>query len=430
MKKVRIALLGFGNIGKGVWQILNLNTSQILQRSGYEIKVSKVLVKDINKVREIKLPEGVLTDNFDEIVNDDSIDIVVELIGGSDPALDYMVRAMKNKKHIVTANKLCVATYSDILFKTAKEEEVFFYYEGSVGGGIPIIREIKESLTANKIQQIVGIINGTTNYILTKMTSFNMAFDDALKEAQDKGYAELDPTDDIEAFDAVYKLSIISSLSFETKVPPDKVLREGITNIKPIDIIYAKKFGYVIKLLALGRVTDGTIEVRVHPTFVPATHTLAHIEDSYNAVYIKGNAVGDLMVYGKGAGDLPTGSAVVGDILAILRNNMNYHAINHIRNTSSNLILKDQDEYESQYYIRFNVKDKPGILGDLGTLLGRNDISIFYVTQDIQDEESVQLVFMTHLCKYKNIKALLDDIEGNTDINSVENIIRIERFLS
>lgn len=428
MKKVRIALLGFGNIGKGVWQILNLNTAQILQRSGYEIKITKVLVKDINKPRDIQLQEGVLTDNFDEILNDDSIDIVVELMGGSNPALDYMVRAMKNKKHIVTANKLCVATYSDILFKTAEEEEVFFYYEGSVGGGIPIIREIKESLTANKIQQIVGIINGTTNYILTKMTSCNMSFEEALKEAQAKGYAEADPTDDIEAFDASYKLSIISSLSFGTKVPPDKILREGITKIKPIDIEYAKKFGYIIKLLALGRVIDGSIEVRVHPTFVPENHNLAHIEDSFNAIYIKGNAVGDLMVYGRGAGDLPTGSAVVGDILAILRNNMNFHSINHIKDTESKLSLKKQEDYESQYYIRFNVKDKPGILGDLGTILGKNNISIFYVTQDIYDEESVQLVFMTHLCKYKNITDLLKDIKDNPDINTIENIIRVESF--
>ena len=429
MKKVRIALLGFGNIGKGVWQILNLNTSQILQRSGYEIKVTKILIKDINKKREIALPDGVLTDDFEEIVNDDSIDIIVELIGGSDPALDYMVRAMKNKKHVVTANKLCVATYNDILFKTAKEEEVFFYYEGSVGGGIPIIREIKESLTANKIQEIVGIINGTTNYILTKMTEENMSFEEALKESQLKGYAEADPTDDIEGFDAAYKLSIISSLSFETKVSPDTILREGITKVKAIDIKYAKKFGYVIKLLAIGRVSNGKIEVRVHPAFLPKTHNFAHITDSYNAVYIRGNAVGDLMLYGKGAGDLPTGSAVVSDILAILRNNMNYHAINHIKESGSDLLLKDQDEYESQYYIRFNVKDKPGILGDLGTLLGKNNISIYYVTQDIENSESVQLVFMTHTCKYINIKNLLKDVECNSDINSIENIIRIESLL-
>lgn len=428
MKKVKIALLGFGNVGKGVWQILNFNTEEIKKRSGYDIEVSKILVRDLNKSRDLDVPTELFTDDYNEILNDDSINIVVEVIGGAYPALDYMVDAMKRKKHVVTANKLCVATHGDKLFKTSRDEEVFLYYEASVGGGIPIIREIKESLTANKIQQIVGIVNGTTNYILTKMTAENMSLEDALKEAQEKGYAEADPTDDVEAFDAAYKLSIISSLSFETKVHPGKILREGITNIKPIDIQYAKKFGYVIKLLAIGKVKQEKVEVRVHPTFVPENHPFANVTDSFNAVYLKGNAVGDLTVYGRGAGDLPTGSAVVGDILAILRNNLNYHSINQTRSINTYVEVQDEGDNESEYYIRLNVKDKAGILGDLGTILGKNSISILSVTQDIETSNEVQLVFMTHKCKERNVRAFLDEVKENTDINKVENIIRIEKF--
>ncbi len=239
-----------------------------------------------------------------------------------DQAKEYMIRAMKAKKHIVTANKLVIANWSEELFKIAEEENVLFYYEASVAGGIPIIREINESLTANRIEQIIGIINGTTNYILSKMTIDGISFDEALKEAQEKGYAEADPTSDVDGYDAVYKLAIMASLSFGTKVDHDCIYREGIRNISDIDIEYAKKFGYTIKLLAIAKEENNKLELRVHPTLVPSTHPMANVNDAFNAILIKGNAVGELMLYGKGAGDLPTGSAVVGDIISILRNNV------------------------------------------------------------------------------------------------------------
>ena len=247
---------------------------------------------------------------------------MVELIGGRDEAKEYMIRAMKAKKHIVTANKLVIANWGEELFKIAEEENVLFYYEASVAGGIPIIREINESLTANKIEQIIGIVNGTTNYILSKMTIDGISFDEALKEAQEKGYAEADPTSDVDGYDAVYKLAIMSSLSFGTKVDHDCIYREGIRNISTIDIAYAKKFGYTIKLLAIAKEENNKLELRVHPTLVPSTHPMANVNDAFNAILIKGNAVGELMLYGRGAGDLPTGSAVVGDIISILRNNV------------------------------------------------------------------------------------------------------------
>lgn len=428
MKQVKVALLGLGNVGSGVWKILNLNKSEISKRCGFEIEIKKILVKNINKKRDLDVPNDILTDNFSDILNDDSIEIVIEVIGGASPALDYMLKAMKKKKHVVTANKLCIALHGDKLFNTALKEEVFLYYEASVGGGIPIIKQINESLTANKIEKIIGIVNGTTNYILSNMTESNMSFNEALSLAKDKGFAEADPTDDIEGFDAVYKLSIMSSLSFEAPIHPNNILREGISNIDIKDIEYARKFGYIIKLLAIGSIKDNFIEVRVHPTFVPKKHPFANVKDSFNAVYIKGNAVGDLTIYGKGAGDLPTGSAVISDLLSILRNNMNCCGINQARNLNNKYSILPIDLIESEYYIRLNVKDKPGIIGDIGTLFGKNNISISLVTQDIKTKNQVDLVFLTQKCTEKSINNFKREINDYKNLNKLENIIRIENL--
>ena len=430
MKQVKIALLGLGNVGTGVWKILHFNKSEIVKRCGFDIEIKKILVKDVNKNRGLDIPKNVLTDNFCDILNDDSIEIVIEVMGGAYPALDYMIEAMKKKKHIVTANKLCIALHGDKLFDTALKEEVFLYYEASVGGGIPIIKQINESLTGNKIEKIIGIVNGTTNFILSNMTESNMSFDKALSLAKEKGFAEADPTDDIEAFDAAYKLSIMSSLSFEAPVHPNNILREGITNINTKDINYAKKFGYVIKLLAIGALNNDSIEVRVHPTFVPKNHPFANVKDSFNAVYLKGNAVGDLTIYGKGAGDLPTGSAIVSDLLSILRNNLNYSGINQAKTLNNKLNILPSDEIESEYYIRLNVKDKPGIIGDVGRLLGENNISISLVTQDIQTENEVDLDFLTQKCMEKSINSFKEKINDYKNLNKLENIIRIENLIN
>ncbi|BDR87636.1 hypothetical protein N071400001_22440 [Clostridium tetani] len=301
MKVIKIGLLGLGNVGKGVWNILKINKDIIKRRSGYNIEIKKVLVKDINKKRDLKIPEDLITTDVDEILEDPSIDIVVEVIGGVEPSFDYMVKAMKSGKHVVTANKMVLAMKGRELSQIAKQNGVLFYYEASVGGGIPVIQGLTESLTANKINEIIGIINGTTNYILTKMTLDGLSFEEALKEAQQKGYAEADPTSDIEAFDAVYKLCILTSLGFDSFVDVESVYREGITKIDPIDIKYGEEFGYVIKLLAIIKEEFGELELRVHPTMVPAVHPLANVNDSFNAIFIKGNAVGDLMLYGRGA---------------------------------------------------------------------------------------------------------------------------------
>ncbi|MBU3179054.1 homoserine dehydrogenase [Clostridium estertheticum] len=428
MEKVKIAILGFGNVGTGVWKILHENKKEIMKRSNYEIEVTKILVKDINKKRDIEVDTGILTDNIDDIINDESIKIVVELIGGSSEAKDYMIRAMKAKKHIVTANKLVIANWSKELFKIADTENVLFYYEASVAGGIPIIREINESLTANRIEQIVGIINGTTNYILSKMTLDGSSFDEALKEAQDKGYAEADPTSDVDGYDAVYKLAIMSSLAFGTEVDHDCIYREGIRNISAVDIEYAKKFGYTIKLLAIAKEIDNKLELRVHPTLIPSTHPMANVNDVYNSIMIKGNAVGELMLYGKGAGDLPTGSAVVGDIISILRNNIKPVDLTETACEVEFKEVKKARENESEFYIRLDFKDKAGVLGDTANIFGENNVSIVSITQDVERGDHSSLAFITHKSEEKNIRNSLNKIIQLDSVNNVESIIRIESF--
>ncbi|MGE5629942.1 MAG: homoserine dehydrogenase [Caulobacteraceae bacterium] len=428
MGKIKIAILGLGNVGQGVWKILNTNKNEIMMKCGYEIEVAKILVRDANKARSVKVPQEVITTDANDIFNDDSIKIVVELMGGAEPAREYMLRAMKCKKHVVTANKLVIATQGEELFRTADEEKVLFYYEASVGGGIPVIREINESLTANKIEKIVGIINGTTNYILSKMTLEGMDFDEALKEAQSKGYAEADPTSDVEGYDAAYKLAIMSSLSFGTKVDVASIYREGICNIKAVDITYADKFGYVIKLLAVGKEAFGKLELRVHPAMVPKEHPIANVNDSFNAIFIKGNAVGDLMLYGRGAGDLPTGSAVVGDIISILRNNVDLSSLYALKNSVSPKKVQSVYENSSGYYIRLEVKDQPGVLGEIAAILGKYNVSILSVNQDMNSDNSVSLVFLTHETLEGNIAESIKYIKKLDKVNRLENIIRIENF--
>lgn len=428
MKKVKIALLGLGSVGQGVWKILSRNRDEVIMNCGYEVEVSRILVRDIDKPRGVNVPKEILTTSIDDILKDKDIKIVVELMGGAEPAREYMLRAMKCKKHVVTANKLVLATQGEELFSTAEKEGVLFYYEASVGGGIPIIREINESLTANKIEKIVGIINGTTNYILTKMTQEGMDFNDALKEAQEKGYAEADPTSDVEGYDAAYKLAIMASLSFGTKVDYNSIYREGISKVEAVDIEYANKFGYTIKLLVIGKEKDNKLELRVHPAMVPKNHPIANVNDSYNAIFIKGNAVGDLMLYGRGAGDLPTGSAVVGDIISILRNNVDLSTLTAKKNNLKPKKVQDASENKSSYYIRLDVKDQPGILGEIAAVLGKNDISVLSITQNVKSMDSASMVFMTHETQEGNINKSIKAIKTLDKVNNVDNIIRIENF--
>ncbi len=431
MKKVKIALLGLGNVGRGVWNILQMNGEEIMKRSGCQVEVAKILVRDPSKARAVKVPEELITTNFDEILNDDSIKIIVEVMGGIEPAKEFILKSLNKKKHIVTANKMLLATYGDELFKKADEEEVMLNYEASVAGGIPIIQAINESLTANKIEKLYGIINGTTNFILSKMELEGSDFDDVLKEAQEKGYAEADPTSDIEGFDAQYKLAILSSLAFGTKVKIDDVYREGITKITSKDIRYAKDFGLVIKLLAIAKEIDGKLQLRVHPTMIPETHPLANVHDSFNAVFIKGNAVDDLMFYGRGAGDLPTGSAVVSDIVSILRSDVDTE--NRLPVEKNNLWHKEIGEINditSRYYIRTTVTDRPGVLGEITAIFGRHGVSLRSVIQRgrVKNEEEVGLVLVTHYTKEAQLQGAINEVKDMESVKEINNMIRIEDF--
>ncbi|ABR33725.1 MULTISPECIES: homoserine dehydrogenase [Clostridium] len=430
MKKVKIALLGLGNVGRGVWMILNSNKEEIMKRCGYEVEIAKVLVRDKNKPRGIEISDELVTTDFNEILKDSSIKIVVEVMGGMEPAREYMLRCMENKKHIVTANKMLLATGGDELFEKADENGIMFSYEASVAGGIPIIKGIDESLTANKIETLYGIVNGTTNYILSKMELEGADFDDVLKEAQEKGYAEADPTSDIEGYDAQYKLAILASLAFGSKIDVKNVYREGITKIEAVDMKYAKEFKMGIKLLAIAKETNGKVELRVHPTMIPKKHPLSNVYDSYNAVFIRGNAVGDLMFYGRGAGDLPTGSAVVSDIVSIVRNNVETENPNPVvKNNLWEREILDMGSVESKFYIRATVLDESGVLGEITAILGKHNVSIRSVIQKGDEEDGqVTIVLVTHRTSEAQIDGAVEEITSLKSVYKIDNIIRIEDF--
>ena len=423
MEKIKIGLLGMGTVGSGVWNILKENGDKIFRSCGYEIEIAKILVKDLHKKRNVDAPENLYTDDFNEILNDDEIKIVVEVMGGIEPARDYILKSMDKKKHVVSANKALIASSGKELFERAESKKVMFLYEASVAGGIPILSTIKESLSGNKIEEVMGIVNGTTNYILTKMAKDKVDFQSVLKEAQDKGYAELDPTADVEGYDAAHKLAILGLLSFGTNIDLSNVYREGITKITPVDIEYAKELGYAIKLLAIGKEKDNQIEMRVHPTFIPIDHPLASVGDAFNAVFLKGNAVGDLMFYGKGAGDMPTGSAVVGDIIDIIKNKDN---IFYPFNGENRKIVKPMEETICKYYIRITVKDKPGVLGKIAAEFGKNEVSLSSVIQKGRKTPTVSLVFITHRSKEGNVKNAIDSILSIEQVVEIANLIRVE----
>ncbi|WP_424152405.1 homoserine dehydrogenase, partial [Selenomonas noxia] len=318
MHTIKIALLGAGTVGSGVIQALSMNADIIAGRSGAYIEIKKILVRDAKKQRP-EVNGILLTDNFDEILDDEEISIVVEVMGGLSPARDYMLRSMAAGKHVVTANKDVIAQHLSELYTAANENTVDFLYEASVGGGIPIIKPLKECLTANKISEIMGVINGTTNYMLTKMTEKHISYDAVLRRAQEKGYAEANPSADVDGLDAARKAAILASLAFDTVIEFEDVSVEGISHITEDDIEYGLNLGYVIKLLAVGRNTDDGIDVRVHPVFLPKTHPLASVNGVFNAVFVRGDVIGDAMFYGRGAGALPTASAVVADIIEVVR---------------------------------------------------------------------------------------------------------------
>lgn len=404
-----------------------MNQRQITERVGARIEIKTVLVRNLNKPRP-QLKNVKLTDKFEDILNDDEIQIVVELMGGLHPAKEYMLRAMEAGKHVVTANKDVVAQFGKEMFAMSEAHDVDFLFEASVGGGIPIITPLKQSLTANRITEIMGIVNGTTNYMLTKMTEDGSDYDEVLKEAQAKGYAEANPSADVDGLDAARKAAILASLAFNTRVHLDDVSVEGITKIRPADIEYAKNLGYVVKLLAIGHDYDEDgVNVRVHPVFLPKTHPLASVNGVYNAIFIRGNAIGEAMFYGPGAGSLPTASAVVSDIIDTARDIL-MHTFGRVRCTCfEHKPICPIEKTSSAYYVRLLVDDKPGVLAYVATAFGNAGVSLNSVIQTERDvPEHAEIVAITHFVEHAKIEAAVKALKELPVVDEIRNIIRVE----
>ncbi|REJ32861.1 MAG: homoserine dehydrogenase [Bacillota bacterium] len=424
-KPVQIGLLGCGTVGSGVLSILQANAERIAARAGAPIHVRRVAVRDPRKTRSVALDPGVITTDPWQVVDDPEVDIVVEVIGGVDPARDLIAAALEKGKPVVTANKEVLAKHGSELLSLAARRGVDLFFEGSVAGGIPIIQPPRESRAANRVQAIVGIINGTTNYMLTRMSREGMAFDEVLREAQALGYAEADPVSDVEGYDAAFKIAILAALAFETPVRVEEVYCEGITRITPEDIRYGQELGYELKLLAIAREDDGRLEVRVHPTFIPASHPLAAVHDVFNAIFVRGDAVGELMFYGRGAGSLPTGSAVVADLVDVVRRLL-YGGNGRQAPPARGLPVKPIEETVSQYYVSLRVVDRPGVLAKIAAAFGENGVSIDSVIQKGRLEDPVDLVFVTHEVQEANIRRALAEISRLPVVRQVSNVIRVE----
>ncbi len=423
---IRIGLLGAGTVGSGTAKVLELNRKEIIERVGTPIEIRKVLVRNTRKVRP-GFEQAVLTDRFEDILNDPEIDIVVELLGGVHPAKEYMLQALEAGKAVVTANKDVIAQYGHDLFAMAAAHHTEIFFEASVGGGIPIITPLKECLTANRITEIMGIVNGTTNYMLTKMSDCGSDYDSVLREAQQKGYAEADPTADVGGLDAARKAVILSSIAFNSRVKLEDVSVEGITKITPDDIAYAKNLGYVVKLLAVGKDTEDGINVRVHPVFLPKDHPLASVNGVYNAIFVHGNAIGDAMFYGQGAGSLPTASAVVADIMRAASD------ICHDRVTSTGCTCYEDkpvcpiEKTSSSYYVRLLVDDEPGVLAAIATAFGDAGVSLNSVIQTSRNVvDHAEIVAITHTIQHAKMQQAIHTIENLPVVDEVRNIIRVE----
>ncbi len=423
-KPIRIALLGLGTVGSGVYKLIHRRAQEMPQIAGAPIEISHILVRNTAKERP-GVDSSLLTDNWADIVNDPEVSIVVELMGGMEPAHTYIAEALKAGKNVVTANKDLIAMYGGDLLDLAAEHQCDLQFEASVAGAIPIIRPLKQCLAGNEISEIMGIVNGTTNYILTRMTQDNMEFADALAMATELGYAEADPTADIEGYDAGRKVAIMASIAFHSRVTFDDVYTEGITKIQSTDIRYARELGKAIKLLGVACNTEEGIEVRVHPMLIPASHPLATVNDAFNAVFVHGDALDDAMFMGRGAGELPTASAVMGDIIDTARNLL-MGCTGRIGCTCyKNVPVKSIDDIRSKYYIRLNVENRMGVLAGVSGVLGNNGVSISQVLQKQAAGDSAELVVITDTVRERHIRDALLILENMSMVHEVSSVIRV-----
>ena len=429
MRNINVGIIGFGTVGSGVVEALAKKRSYLNKRLGASINIIKICDKDLRKRRSVKVGRNLLTKDVNDILNNPKIDIVVELIGGIHPAYEIINKALNNKKHVVTANKALLALKKKSLLEKAMRNNVQLRFEASVAGGVPIIKALREGLVANRVHSIYGIINGTCNYILSEMTNNNIDFDSALKDAQKKGYAEKFPAMDISGLDSAHKIAILASLSFGMDVKLSDIHVEGISDITDADIKYAAEWGYLIKLLAIAKITPGGLEVRVHPTLVPKRHPLASVDRNFNAIFLNTDMLGDSLFYGKGAGSIPTASAVISDIADISRDIIGGSSgrVPSIVYDDKVKQVKKKDDFSSSYYVRFSAIDKPGVLARISKILSEFKISIAFVSQEARREERiVPIVMMTHLARERDFSQALKTIDRLGFIRRKSVVIRSE----
>jgi homoserine dehydrogenase len=430
---VRVGLLGCGNVGAAVARMLHEHGDEIARRAGTAIEVTRVAVRELDKPRDVPVPAGLFTDDPYDVVRDRDVDVVVEVMGGIEPARSLILEAFRQGKPVVTANKELLATLSRELFESAAAGRVDLLYEAAVGGGIPLIRPLREHLAGDRILRFMGIVNGTTNYILTRMTEDGWSLGQALADAQRLGYAEADPSADLEGHDAAAKAAILASIAFDLRVAAGDVYREGIMAITPDDIRFAKQLGYVVKLLAIAEGDGQEVSVRVHPAMIPIGHPLASVRESFNAVYIEGQRVGPLMLYGRGAGGDPTATSVVGDVIELARSRPSGGArslIGHADHPGvpSELAprrLKPIAEMQAQYYMLMRVADRPGVLAAIALVFAEHMVSIKSVWQEGHAEEA-QIVLITHRARERALQACVRDLRLIDTVKAVSSVIRVE----
>ncbi|MEY8395104.1 homoserine dehydrogenase [Lachnospiraceae bacterium 45-P1] len=425
-KTVKAAILGAGTVGSGVYALAGMLSDEMVQKTGGSLEIKKVLVRDTKKERD-GIPEELLTDCWNDILTDNEIQIIIEVMGGIEPARTYITEAILSGKQVVSANKDLLAECGQELLRLAEEHAVDLQFEAAVAGAIPIIRPLKQNMTAGLLTEIMGIVNGTTNYILTKMTEEGMEYAEALKMAEAFGYAEADPASDVEGYDAGRKMAILGSLAYSSEVAFSDVYMEGITRITADDVYYAKEFGYVIKLVGIARTSGERLEVKVHPMLIPKEHPLASVRDSFNAVFVHGEASGDAMFMGRGAGKMPTASAVMGDVVTVLRNLLHDNCGWNGGIAYKKLPVMPMEETKSCFFLRLLVSEKPGSLGNIASVLGSNGVSIDQVVAKHTIHGANELVIITGSVMERNFNHALKKLEGMSDIEGVCAKIRVYR---
>lgn len=427
-KDISIGLLGLGVVGSGVIKIIEDHQEELVHQLGRGVKVEKVLVRNMEKARKIEIDHSLLTTNSDDVLKNPNIDVVVEVMGGIDSAREYILEALRAKKHVVTANKDLIALHGEELEKVASENGCDLFYEASVGGGIPLLRGISDGLVSDRIQQVMGIVNGTTNYILTKMDQEGQSYEDALQKAQELGFAEADPTADVEGLDAARKMVILARLSFFTNVELDDVEVEGISKLSLTDIEYGKKLNLTMKLIGFARRTGEQIEVSVQPTFLANNHPLASVNDEYNAVYVSGEAVGETMFYGPGAGSLPTATAVMADVVATIKNMLLDVNGKKFIKPRFEKELAPADQRFSQFYLRLQVKDELGAFATISDLFNKLGISFERILQTPSEKDTgyAEVVVVTHKTSLQNFKNALEKLDELNVVEAIKSHYRVE----